>query len=556
MLTRRGGYDGEVNILLIKRWLREEGTKLIGARLRRARQLDQRSIVLEFDSDFGELQLLLSMLEEYPVIAMPEDAELLEESQPDGNFVKALNFHLKGYRIVSIVQEGYDRSIRFILRHRDIYGEETTKELRQELAGRSANAFLISERGMLVSIFKKLRYDPQRPRNISTGQPLPEPPPLGKFVASEGGLDGLADELARLASSEGVEGERAMERLFTHRIACSDNRIWPMLEGLLPVDYSLQSLLEFIGRLQRGELTGQIFGLEEKGDCNRYALEQWQQARGRRGLRKQRGSQALEQATRLLDNLREQYAQSQRADEFELVALELLRVSSDHEDPEEAAQYLRGWQEEHPELAEQVTIGKSVYDNAQEMVQWCQRLRRAQARLRERIATAERELAEAQQQPARRREKKPSAVKSALETSTGKLEKHGVKYLRFLSSDGMDILCGLSDASNDGLLRIFGNGRHMWFHVRDWPGSHVIVLNNGKELPWKTLEEAALVAGFHSKARNELEADVSYLPMNQLSRPKNARPGQVLKKSESVISIRPDRFRLVRDHLLRWQKEK
>ena len=69
------------------------------------------------------------------------------------------------------------------------------------------------------------------------------------------------------------------------------------------------------------------------------------------------------------------------------------------------------------------------------------------------------------------------------------------------------------------------------------------------------LEEAALVAGYHSKARNELEADVSYLPMNQLSRPKNSRPGQVLKKSESVVSIRPDRFRVVREHLLRWQKE-
>ena len=150
---------------------------------------------------------------------------------------------------------------------------------------------------------------------------------------------------------------------------------------------------------------------------------------------------------------------------------------------------------------------------------------------------------------------KPKAIRSTLETSTGKLEKHGVKYLRFLSSDGMDILCGLSDNSNDGLLRVFGNGRHMWFHVRDWPGSHVIVLSNGRELPWTTLEEAALVAGYHSKARNELEADVSYLPMNQLSRPKNSRPGQVLKKSESVVSIRPDRFRVVREHLLRWQKE-
>jgi predicted ribosome quality control (RQC) complex YloA/Tae2 family protein len=543
-----------VNILLIKRWLSEEGTRLIGARLRRVRQLDPRALVLEFDSDFGALHLLMSMLEECPVIGLLEDGELSDESVPDGNFVKALNFHLPGYRIVSIQQDGYDRSIRFTFRNRDVYGAETQKELRHELAGRAANAFLISERSMLVSIFKKLRYEASRPRNISTGQPLPEPPPLGKFVASEGGIAGLADELAEIAESEGVHGQRALERLFTNRTACADNRTWPAIEPLLPVNYSLESLLEFIARLQRGELTGSLFGLTAPGDANRVGIENWQTARARRGLRREQASPELEQAQRLLDNLREQSRQSARADEYELLALELLRISSDHAEPEDEARLLRQWREDHPELAGQITIGKSVYDNAQELVNWCQRLRRAGTRLQERIGQAEAELSDLQQRPRVKVDRKKPAVKSPLETNSGKLEKHGVKFLRYLSSDGMDILCGMSDASNDGLIRIFGNARHMWFHVRDFPGSHVIVLSNGKELPWSTLEEAALVAGWHSKARNELEVDVSYLPMSQLSRPKNAKPGQVLKKSENVISIRPDRLLAIRDHLMRWEK--
>ncbi len=554
MIAGHGGYHGAVNILLIKRWLREEGPRLIGARLRRARQLDPRSLVLELDSDYGEQLLLLSMLEEFPVIGRIDSPELAGERVDDGNFVKALNFHLQGYRIVSIAQDGYDRSIRFTLKSKDVYGEESTKELRQELAGRSANAFLISERGMLVSIFKKLRYDPQRSRNISTGQPLPDPPPLGKFVASDDGLGGLADELAQIAESEGVGGQRAIERLFTHRVACADNRTWLEIEKLLPVDHSLESLLGFITELQRGELTGRLFGLAEPGDANSVALELWQRARGKRGLSKPRASQKQEQAQRLLDNLREQYTQSLRADEFELIALELLRVSGELEDPVQAAAHLQEWQDDHPELAGQITIGKSVYDNAQELVHWCQRLRRAQARLQERIGRAEAELAEALQQPAKRPAAK-KAVKSTLESSSGKLEKHGIKYLRYLSSDGLDILCGLSDTSNDGLIRIYGNARHMWFHVRDWPGSHVIVLSNGRELPWTTLEEAAIIAGWHSKGRHELELDISYLPMSQLSRPKNARPGQVLKKTESVVSIRPDRYLGMREQLMRWEKD-
>lgn len=544
-----------MNILLIKRWLSEEGTRLIGAKLRRVRQLDARAMVLEFDSDFGPMHLLMSMLEEFPVIGLLGSGELSEESVPAGNFVKALNFHLPGYRIVSIQQDGYDRSIRFTFRMKDVYGAETQKELRHELAGRAANAFLISERGMLVSIFKKLRYDASRPRNISTGQPLPEPPPLGKFVASEGGIAGLADQLAEIAESEGVHGQRALERLFTNRIAGADNRTWPAIEALLPVNYSLESLLEFIARLQRGELTGELFGLNAPDDANRVGIDSWQKARARRGLRREQTNPDLEAAQKLLDNLRDKSRQSARADEFELHAMELLRISADHVDPEEDANVLRDWQAAHPELAAQITIGKSVYDNAQELVNWCQRLRRAQARLEERIGQAEAELSELQQRPRDKAAKKKPAVKSPLETNSDKLEKHGVKYLRYLSSDGMDILCGLSDASNDGLIRIFGNARHMWFHVRDFPGSHVIVLSNGKELPWTTLEEAALVAGWHSKARTELEVDVSYLPMSQLSRPKNARPGQVLKKSENVISIRPDRLTLIRDHLMRWEKE-
>jgi predicted ribosome quality control (RQC) complex YloA/Tae2 family protein len=231
----------------------------------------------------------------------------------------------------------------------------------------------------------------------------------------------------------------------------------------------------------------------------------------------------------------------------EQLALELLRRAEQLDAGDGAARHLADWQQEHPDWADQVSLDRSAYDNAQELVHYAQRLRRGVDTLEGKIATAQAELARIERgAPAGARKRKAA---DPLASASKRLERDGIKYLRFLSSDGMHIVCGVSDRSNDGLLRAFGSSRHLWLHARDFSGSHVIVLSGGQDVPRRTLEEAAVVAAWHSKGRRDTDVDVSYLPLKHLRRVKGGKPGHVLKTQENVISVRPARFEAIRDRL-------
>lgn len=537
-----------MNILLLKAWLTEQGPALIGARLRQARQHDERTLLLDLAAEGGPCQLLLSVLEEYPALGIVDDEAVLPEGGAiEGNFVKALNFHLAGYQLVAISQEGFDRSVVFSFCSRDIYGQESLKLLRHELVGRASNAFLLSERGMVVSIMKRVRREQNRVRSIVTGKALPPPPPLDKYVAQEGGVEGLADELTALAQREGVEDAESIAALLTRRVAACDVKLWEALEPLLPVEYDLDSLYHFISQLQHGDFTAQLFGLGKDGrSANDAALENWLSARRRRGPAGRAPDLVQTRIAVRIDQLMEQLRTAGQANELEQLALEMLRTAAENDASGDAAAYLANWRQEHPDWAQEVSFERSVYDNAQELIHYAQRLRRGVDKLEQAIAAAEDELARLE---TARPAAAPKPAVGLGQAEARRLEKWGVKYLRFVSSDGIHILCGVSDTSNDGLLRTFGSSRHTWLHARDFAGSHVIVLSGGRELPRRTLEEAAVIAAYHSQGRKDGDVEVSYLPLKQLKRLAGGKPGQVLKQSEKVICVRPAMFEEIKSGL-------
>jgi len=514
-------------------------------------QYDERTIILQLGCEDGRRYLVLSVLEEYPALFLVDDpSELTEHVTPESNFAKALNFHLAGYQLDSISQSGFDRSVVFTFSSSDVYGQVTVKHLRHELVGRASNAFLVSDRNMVVSIFKRVRRNQNQVRHIITGKQLPPPPELGKYIAVDSTPDGLADELADLAGRDGVEDPNSISSFFIRRVACCDMRLWPEVEKLLPVEYDLDTLHGFISQLQRGDLTSQLFSLKGKADSNQLSWNLWAQARLKRGMRPKKPDVHRERISARLDQLLAQRALADRADEVEQLALEMLRDAAKVDGAGTAGAYLSEWQEAHPDFAGQVSRDRSVYDNAQEIVHYAQRLRRGRDKIDQLIKQTEAELVKAEQgkkrAPQGKRKAKPV---DPLKGQKRRLERDGIKYLRFKSSDGMHILCGVSDKSNEGLLRTFGSGRHIWLHVRDYPGSHVIILNAGQQVSPQTLEEAAVIAAHHSQGRKETDLEVSYLPMKQLRRPKGGKPGQVLKMSEKVISVRPQRFEALKKQL-------
>ena len=102
------------------------------------------------------------------------------------------------------------------------------------------------------------------------------------------------------------------------------------------------------------------------------------------------------------------------------------------------------------------------------------------------------------------------------------------------------VLVGRSDADNDRLSIKIANQDDWWFHVRGMPGSHVILRAvEGAEPSKATLEAAAAIAAYHSKARAGGVVPVSCTRARYVTKPRGAKPGSVEISKEIVLKVRP-----------------
>ncbi len=102
------------------------------------------------------------------------------------------------------------------------------------------------------------------------------------------------------------------------------------------------------------------------------------------------------------------------------------------------------------------------------------------------------------------------------------------------------VMAGKTDADNDRLSLKTAGPNDWWFHVRGMPGSHVILRSkSGRDPDRKTLEMAAAIAAYHSKARTGGVIAVSCTRARFVTKPKGAKPGTVHIRKESVMKVRP-----------------
>lgn len=110
----------------------------------------------------------------------------------------------------------------------------------------------------------------------------------------------------------------------------------------------------------------------------------------------------------------------------------------------------------------------------------------------------------------------------------------------FISSDGFEILVGKKAKDNDHLSFRIAKSLDTWMHAADYPGSHVVVRNpNRKDVPPKTLLEAAQLAAFYSRGRAQTKAAVHYTQKKFVNKPRGAAPGLVSLASFKTILVEP-----------------
>ena len=111
--------------------------------------------------------------------------------------------------------------------------------------------------------------------------------------------------------------------------------------------------------------------------------------------------------------------------------------------------------------------------------------------------------------------------------------------MRFVSSDGVGILVGKNNRQNDALTLQQAMSENLWLHAKNIPGSHVIVDFEG-EPPEQTLQEAAMLAAYYSKARLSSGVPVDYTPRKFVKKPSGARPGMVIYSTNRTLYVTPD----------------
>lgn len=114
------------------------------------------------------------------------------------------------------------------------------------------------------------------------------------------------------------------------------------------------------------------------------------------------------------------------------------------------------------------------------------------------------------------------------------------KPLHFISSDGIDIYVGKNNIQNDELSLKFAHKNHMWLHTKNIPGSHVIITSF--EVPDRTLEEAAIIAAYYSKAKTGTKVPVDYTLVKNLKKPNGSKPGMVIYHTNYTLYTEPSLF--------------
>ena len=111
----------------------------------------------------------------------------------------------------------------------------------------------------------------------------------------------------------------------------------------------------------------------------------------------------------------------------------------------------------------------------------------------------------------------------------------------YQTSDGWTVVVGRSNQENDYVTMKVAKQDDYWFHAHGVPGSHVVLKREGrKDNPSrKTIEEAAAIAAFYSKARNSTRAPVIYTLKKYVTKPRKAKAGLVTCTRETSIMVRP-----------------
>lgn len=112
-------------------------------------------------------------------------------------------------------------------------------------------------------------------------------------------------------------------------------------------------------------------------------------------------------------------------------------------------------------------------------------------------------------------------------------------FKEYTSKEGYKIMVGKNNRQNDELTTKIAAKNDMWFHVKNIPGSHVIVFCGGQPISDETVIYAAELAALNSKASASSQVPVDYTLVKNVKKPNGAKPGMVIYTTNQTVYVTP-----------------
>lgn len=118
-----------------------------------------------------------------------------------------------------------------------------------------------------------------------------------------------------------------------------------------------------------------------------------------------------------------------------------------------------------------------------------------------------------------------------------KLNKNKKRELLSFDYNGFKIFVGRNNKENEEITFSKGQSNDIWLHIRDIPGSHVVIIKNNKEITEDVIIYASNLAATYSKASKGDKVTIDYCEKKYVKKIKNSNPGNVTYTNFKSIDI-------------------
>ncbi|WP_314822627.1 Rqc2 family fibronectin-binding protein [Stomatobaculum longum] len=573
--------DGIVIAALVK----ELRDTLLGGHIQKIAMPEKNELLLTVKNHAAQHRLLISCEASLPLLYLQAENKPSPLTAP--GFAMLLRKHIGSGKITAVEQLGLERIVRIETTQLNELGDIAPRALYTELMGKYSNIIFTDENDVILDSMRRVPASVSSLREVLPGRPYFVPEKLQKtnplelsetdFTAALTAQGSLPLDRALSSAFSGISSLIAQEVLFRTSLeprevfdglsAEKRNALYSVFSSLMeavrterfepvmylrdevPVEFSalpLETLkaegLEARRYTSVSELLYSYYALraessrmrQKSSDLRRLVQNHLERSQRKRILQeKQLADSQKKEKYRIYGDLLNSYAYQIPAGADHYVAENFydenrpLRIPLDKNlsPAENAKKYFDRYAKlKRTELAVGAELEKTVQEEAH----------LASVLTALELATEESDLAEIREELAAFQYVKRQRAQKGKRPQ--KIQSHP---LHFRSSDGFDIFVGKNNYQNEELTFKVASGSDWWFHAKGMPGSHVIVKANGQELPDRCFEEAAALAAYYSKGRDQDKVEIDYLQRRNVKKVNGAPPGFVIYHSNWSMMAKP-----------------